>query len=411
MREPPGVEVDREKQPRRRSIGPRELIALLSLTMALTAISIDMMLPAFGEMRSTFGMDADSPRISATVTALFIGLASAQILYGPFSDRFGRRPVLFTGFGLYAIGAAGSALAPTFGLLLVSRFLWGAGAAGARVVSLAIVRDSYRGDQMARIMSLLTAVFITVPVLAPSIGAGIIAFLPWRAIFWFCVIYVTVVAGWAVLRLPETLDPSARIPLRFDRVARTARAVLSQRTAMAYAAATMLLFGVFSSYLGSSQVIVDDVFDLGSRFPLIFGGMALLMGVAALTNASVVERFGARRIVHAVMTAYVVAAVALVGLALATHGRPGFWPFTIVLASLLFSNALLNPNLSTLAMEPMGEMAGTASALIGTAQIGGGALIGSFIDGAYDGTVTPMATAFLAMGVLAWLVIRWVPRD
>lgn len=403
--------MERANQRRPRSIGPRELIALLSLTMALGAISIDMMLPAFGQMRASFGMDPDSPQISATITALFIGLASAQILYGPLSDRFGRRPVLFAGFGLYAAGAAGAALAPNFGLLLASRFLWGTGAAGSRVISLAIVRDSYRGDQMARIMSLLMAVFITVPVLAPSIGAGIIAFLPWRAIFWFCVIYATVVAGWAVLRLPETLDPILRIPLRFDRVAKAARAVLSQRAAMAYTAAMMLLFGVFSSYLGSSQVIVDDVFGLGARFPQVFGGMALLMGVAALGNAAVVERFGARRIVRTVLTGYVLAAGALVGVSLAGHGRPGFWPFTMVLALLLFSNALLSPNLSTLAMEPMGEMAGTASALIGTAQIGGGALIGSFIDRAYDGTVNPLAMAFLAMGVLAWLVVRWAPQD
>lgn len=403
--------MERANQRRPRSIGPRELIALLSLTMALGAISIDMMLPAFGQMRASFGMDPDSPQISATITALFIGLASAQILYGPLSDRFGRRPVLFAGFGLYAAGAAGAALAPNFGLLLASRFLWGTGAAGSRVISLAIVRDSYRGDQMARIMSLLMAVFITVPVLAPSIGAGIIAFLPWRAIFWFCVIYATVVAGWAVLRLPETLDPILRIPLRFDRVAKAARAVLSQRAAMAYTAAMMLLFGVFSSYLGSSQVIVDDVFGLGARFPQVFGGMALLMGVAALGNAAVVERFGARRIVRTVMTGYVFAAGALVGISLAGDGRPGFWPFTMVLALLLFSNALLSPNLSTLAMEPMGEMAGTASALIGTAQIGGGALIGSFIDRAYDGTVNPLAMAFLAMGVLAWLVVRWAPQD
>jgi len=383
------------------------MIALLSLTMALTAISIDLMLPAFGEMRAFFGMDPDSSEISATVTALFVGLAAAQMIYGPLSDRFGRRPLLFVGFGLYVTGAVGAALAPTFGLMLVSRVIWGAGAAGARVVSLAIVRDSYRGDQMARIMSLLMAIFIMVPVLAPSIGAGIVVILPWQAVFWFCVLYATVVAGWCAIRLPETLDPAARIPLRFERVSRAARAVLSQRAAMAYALALMLLFGVFSSYLGSSQVIVDDVFGLGDRFPLVFGGLAALMGVAALANAAVVERFGSQRIVHSVVGGYVVAAVALVVLSVTTGGRPGFWPFILILALLLFANAILTPNLNTLAMDPMGEMAGTASALIGTAQIGGGALIGTLIDRAYDGSVTPLAIAFLVVGLLSWPAIRW----
>jgi len=390
-----------------RSIGPRELIALLSLTMALTAISIDLMLPAFGEMRAAFDMDPDSSEISATVTALFIGLASAQVFYGPLSDRFGRRPVLFAGLGLYVLGAAGAALSPSFGLLLASRVLWGAGAAGARVVSLAIVRDSYSGDQMARIMSLLMAVFILVPVLAPSIGAGIIAFLPWRAVFWFCVFYAGAIATWSFLRMPETLDPASRIPLAFGRVATTARAVLSQREAMAYAVAGMLLFGVFSSYLGSSQVIVDDIFGLGERFPLVFGGLAAVMGVAALANAAVVERLGTRRIVDVVLTGYVLAAIALVVLSVTGDGRPEFWPFMVTVAMLLFANALLSPNLNTLAMDPMGDMAGTASALIGTGQIGGGALIGSFIDRAYDGTVTPLAAAFLGVGVLTWTVVRW----
>lgn len=383
------------------------MIALLSMTMALTAISIDLMLPAFGEMRTTFAMDPDSSAISATVTALFIGLASAQIFYGPLSDRFGRRPVLFAGFALYALGAAGSALAPTFGLLLASRFLWGAGAAGARVVSLAIVRDSYRGDQMAKLMSLLMAVFIIVPVLAPSIGAVIITFLPWRAVFWFCVIYVAAVGTWGWLRMPETLDPAARIPLQFGRVAQAAKAVVTQRAAMAYAIAMTLLFGVFSSYLGSSQVIVDDIYGLGDQFPLVFGGMAALMGIAALGNAAVVERFGSRRIVDVILTVYLLAAVGLVILSIAGDGRPGFWPFTIILALVLVSNSLLGPNLNTLAMDPMGAMAGTASALIGTAQIGGGAIIGSFIDRAYDGTVTPMAIGFLVVGFLSWVVVHW----
>lgn len=399
--------MDHSDQQQRRIPGPRQMIALLSLMMALTAISIDLMLPAFGEMRSSFGMAPDSSEISATVTALFLGLASAQILYGPLSDRFGRRPLLFAGFSLYTIGAVGSALAPSFGLLLVSRFVWGTGAAGARVVSLAIVRDTYRGDQMARIMSLLMAVFIVVPVIAPSLGAGIIAILPWRALFWFCVLYVAVVAIWTVTRLPETLPPGIRIPLRFGRVARAARAVVTQQTAMAYALALMLLFAVFSSYLGSSQVIIDDVFGLKDRFPLIFGSLAALMGLAAIGNATFVERFGARRIVDVALTSYVLAATALVGLAVATDGRPGFWPFAVILAALLIANSLLTPNLNTLAMDPMGSMAGTASAVIGTAQIGGGAVIGSVIDRAYDGTITPLAAAFLAVSLLAWMVVRW----
>jgi len=389
-----------------RGIRRVELLALLSLTMALTAISIDLMLPAFGEMRAAFGMDPDSPRISATITVLFVGLAGAQMLYGPLSDRFGRKPVLYAGMGLYALGAVGAALAPSFGLLLVSRFLWGVGSAGARVISLAIVRDTYEGDQMARMMSLLMAVFILVPVMAPSIGAAIITVLPWRAVFWFCVVYVGVVAVWS-MRLPETLPPSKRISLSFEGISKAARVVVTQRAAMAYSVAMMLLFGVFASYLASSQLIFDDVFDMADRFPLVFGGLAAVMGVTALVNASIVQRFGARRIVRHAIVGYMAIAGVLVAVALSTGGRPGFWVFAGLLAPLLSMNALLSPNLNALAMEPMGEVAGTASALIGTAQVGGGALLGSLIDSAYDGTITPLAVAFLGFGILIWMIVRW----
>jgi DHA1 family bicyclomycin/chloramphenicol resistance-like MFS transporter len=192
-------------------IGRRELLALLSLTMALTALSIDLMLPAFGEIRAAFGMEPDSSDVAAMVTVFMIGLASVQLLYGPFSDRFGRKPMLYAGFALYALGAAGAALAPSFGLLLLSRFLWGVGAAGPRVIGLAIVRDTYQGDQMARAMSFIMAVFILVPVLAPSVGAAILSFAPWRAVFWFCVIYLVGMALW-VLRLPETVSWSPSAP-------------------------------------------------------------------------------------------------------------------------------------------------------------------------------------------------------
>jgi DHA1 family bicyclomycin/chloramphenicol resistance-like MFS transporter len=179
---------------------------------------------------------------------------------------------------------------------------------------------------------------------------------------------------------------------------------------MAYALAMTLLFGVFSSYLGSSQLIIDDVFGLDDMFPIIFGGLAVLMGIANLANASIVERIGAGRIVEWVTTAYVAAGAGFVAVSAASGGSPGFWSYTALLAVLLMMNSLLVPNLSTLAMDPMGAVAGTASGIIGTLQIGGGALLGSLIDRAYDNTVTPLAVGFLAAGVLSWLVVRWAAR-
>ncbi|HSG79683.1 MAG TPA: multidrug effflux MFS transporter [Acidimicrobiia bacterium] len=376
-----------------------ELVGLLSMTMALTALSIDLMLPAFGEIRAAFAIDPDSSQAAALVTSFMVGLGIVQVVYGPFSDRFGRKPVIYVGFAVFAAGALGSALAPSFGLLLLSRFVWGLGAAGPRVITLAIVRDTHRGDEMAKVMSLLMAVFILVPVFAPGIGAVIVSVAPWRAIFWFCVAYVGVCALW-MLRLPETLDPRHRIELRFDGVRRAALTVIRHRAAMAYAAAIMVMFGVFVSYLATSELFIDDVFDLGDRFPLIFGVFAAGMGVAVLSNISIVGRFGARSVVRVGLVGYVATASALVGVAMASGGRPSFWVFGPLLGVMLGMHALLVPNMNALAMEPMGTVAGTASALIGTAQTGGGALLGSIVDRAYDGTVRPLAVAFMVSGTV-----------
>jgi DHA1 family bicyclomycin/chloramphenicol resistance-like MFS transporter len=193
-------------------MGQRELLTLMSAIMALMALGIDTMLPAFDEIRTAFNLGDSSPRAGQVITVFFMGLAIAQLVWGPIADRFGRKPVLYAGSIIYVIGAVGSALAPTFELLLLSRFVWGLGAAGARVVATAIIRDRFEGSQMAKAMSQVMAVFMLVPILAPSIGAGLIAIFPWRSIFWFCAVFALAIGLWS-LRMRESLDPGNRRPL------------------------------------------------------------------------------------------------------------------------------------------------------------------------------------------------------
>ena len=165
---------------RPRTISQREFIAMLAAISATMALGIDMTLPAFTDIRVGFGLAADSPRVSLTVTLYFLGVASAMLFYGPFTDRFGRKPVLYTGLGLYVLGALGSALAPTFGVLIVSRFIWGIGAAGPRALALAIGRDLYEGDRLARILAVVASVFMVVPAFAPLLGKAVLSFGSWR---------------------------------------------------------------------------------------------------------------------------------------------------------------------------------------------------------------------------------------
>jgi DHA1 family bicyclomycin/chloramphenicol resistance-like MFS transporter len=392
-----------------RQLGNTEFVALVSMIMALGALSIDLMLPAFPDIRADFGLAADSTQVSGIISAFLLGLAVGQIPYGPFSDRFGRKPVLYVGFGIYALGAAGAALAPSLPLVLAARFVWGLGAAGPRVLAISMVRDVSEGDRMARTLSFVMAVFILVPILAPSLGALINAVAPWRTLFWFCVVFVMAVGLWA-LRLPETQDPSDRLELRFDGIARAAREVMKNRTTAGYTLAMTASFGAFVSYLATSEIIVGEVFGRAEIFPIVFGGFAAVMGAAMLGNARIVEKIGSKVLVHRVLLGYVVIASMLVALSVVTDGRPPFILFLVGFAAMLSMHGLLIPNFNTVAMTPMGHVAGTASAIIGTVSTAGGTLLGALFDRTFNSTITPLSIAFFTMGVTALAAVTWAER-
>jgi DHA1 family bicyclomycin/chloramphenicol resistance-like MFS transporter len=382
-------------------VGRTEFVVMMASTMALTALSIDLMLPAFDEMRTDFGLASDSTDIAATITVFFIGLAIAQLLYGPLADRFGRKPVLYGGLLIFVLGAIGSALADSLSGLLAFRFVWGVGAAAPRVISFSIIRDIYEGDRMARVMSFIAAVFILVPVVAPGIGALLLRFASWRFLFWLTAALAGLVGLW-ILRLPETLDPAYRLErLKVRSVARAARIVVTNRQAVGYTVAMTFVFGAFVSYLASSELVWEEVYGRGDQFPLIFGALALAIGIAVLTNGVVVDRVGARRIIHAALFAYVATSGLALVVAIVGEGSPNFWLFVVLLGLPLVSHGLLIPNANALAMAPLGHVAGTASAIIGAFSIMGGAILGTVIDRAFDGTVTPMITGFFLASLAA----------
>jgi MFS transporter, DHA1 family, multidrug resistance protein len=390
--------------------GPRELTALLAMSMSLTALGIDIMLPAFTDIRTDLGLPEGSTAVTGLVTAYFLGLAIGQLGYGPVADRFGRRRSLYIGYGIYGIGALLAALAPNLTLLLVSRFIWGLGAAGPRVAALAMVRDRFQGDRMARTMSSIMAVFILVPIVAPTVGAGVVSVVSWRWLFALCALSAGALSLWA-LRLPETLRPEHRIDrLRFGPVARATRVVFSNRSTVAYMLAMTALFGAFTSYIGSSEVIIGETFGRGDAFPVIFGGIAAVMGLAMVTNGRIVERFGIRRLGHVALLAYLGLAGLYLATALATGGRPPLAVFIVGTAAMLACHAFLIPNLNTVAMDPMGAVAGTASSVIGAVQMAGGAVLGSVLDRAYDGTILPLVTGFFVCGVVALALVLWAER-
>lgn len=386
--------------------GRVEFTALLAMSMALAALGIDLLLPAFGAVRTELGLAPDSTAVAGLVTTYFLGLAIGQLFYGPVSDRYGRKPLMFTGFAVYAVGALATAAAPTLPLLLGARFLMGLGAAGPRAITLAIVRDRYEGEQMSKVMSLIMAVFILVPIVAPTIGAAGIALASWRWLFVACAVAAVAMTVW-LTRMVESLAPENRRELRFERILQAARVVVSDRTTVGYTLAMTAMYAGFTAYIGSSEIIFGEVFGAGERFPLYFGVLASVMGVAMFVNSRVVVRVGSRRLSHAVMLVYVGASGVLLLAGLLGGGRPPLWLFLVLMAITLASHALAIPNFNSLAMGPMGAVAGTASSLIGTVQVAAGALFGALLDQAFDGTTIPISAGFLGFGLLALAAARW----
>lgn len=383
----------------------REFIALMSMTMASAALAIDMMLPAFPAMRAEFGLGADSNAVALVITAFFLGLGAGQPVWGPLSDAVGRKRVLWIGLGLYGLAAAGAVLAPTLPLLLVLRFLGGFGAAALRVVALGIVRDAFAGAEMAKALSYIMAVFVLVPIIAPTLGTAILLTgVSWHGIFVVLAAFAGVLAMW-LTRLPETLPVEGRIPLRWSSVWQALLVVARHRFAMSLTLAQTAAFGFFFSFIASSQLIISDVLDLATWFPLIFAASAAVLGTGVLLNPRILDRFGLRGAVRVAVAIYLVGTIGFAVVALLTGGRPPLALYMVGVVPILFAQALLIPNLNSSAMVPMGRIAGTAAAVIGSIATLGGAALGAGIDRLYDGTLTPLALAGAAAGLVvlaAW---------
>jgi len=395
-----------DTEPTQTKLGHVEFIALISMTMALAALAIDITLPSFGDMRTEFGLAADSNAIAPAITFSLIGLALGQILWGPLSDALGRKAILYVGIGVYIVGAAGAAISPSLMVLYASSFVIGFGASSARVVALSVVRDIYVGHRMAKTMSLVMAVFLLVPLLAPSLGAGLRALSSWRFVYVFVGLAGATVLLWST-RLSETLPPDRRIPLDLPRLGAAFKFVLTNRLTMGYTIAQGFVFGFFASYLASSEIIIRDVFGLAPWFPLIFSGFAVLLGAAILVNNQMLNRFDLRTMLRFAFGLFLVGSIVFASMAIITGGSPSFLVYVVTLAPLITVYALLLPNLNSAALIPMGPVAGTASALIGMISILGGSIIGSFIDRAFNGTITPFAVSSAVVGIIAFGFFVW----
>jgi DHA1 family bicyclomycin/chloramphenicol resistance-like MFS transporter len=391
-----------------RGPGTREFVALMAALMASNALAIDSMLPALPQIGDALGVGEENRR-QLVITSYLLGFGAAQLLYGPLSDRYGRKWLLAGSLALYGAFGLLAGLASSFELLLGLRFMQGVAAAATRVLVMAVVRDRYSGSGMARIMSITMIVFMIVPVLAPSLGQAVLAFATWRHIFIFLGVYGAVLAIWLVLRLPETLAPENRRPLSARSIGEAAWLTLRIRQSIGNTMGQTLLMGALFAFINSIQQIVFDVFERPELIGLVFACIAAPMTLSSYANSRLVMRYGSRRLLLVALSCFT--AVALAHLIVAELVTEDIWLFVIMQAATMVFFGMIGANAGALAMEPLGHVAGTASSLQGTITTIGGAFIGFIIGQSFDGTTIPFLIGFTSCGAVALAICFWANRQ
>ena len=388
-----------------------EFVALMAMLVATVAFSIDAMLPALPDIADDLTPDAPN-RAQLVLTSFVLGMGTGTLFTGPLSDAFGRRPIIMAGAALYICGAAAAAASTSLETLLLARLIQGLGAAGPRVVALAIIRDLYSGRQMAKLVSFVMVIFTLVPAFAPSLGAVIAAVAGWRGIFAAFVIFCATGVAWLLARQEETLPPQARRPFRPVLLWAGIVEVFSNRQVVMTMVVQALAFGMLFTMLVSTQPVFDVVFGRAESFPLWFGAIALMSGTASVLNAALVERLGMRFLVSVTLGAQVIASgvmCVLVGFDL-LGDTALFAVFVVWTTSVFFQAGLTIGNLNALAMEPMGHLAGMTASITGSVATVSAVLIAAPIGLAFNGTPFPLAVGLFCLAILASLAMRAVPK-
>ncbi|MBY6014128.1 multidrug effflux MFS transporter [Qipengyuania gaetbuli] len=392
---------------RRAPIGERELIWMMALLMALNAFGIDAILPALDVLAGDLG--AEGNRRQFVVGAYLLAAGIGTLVPGAVADRYGRRPVLFVALFLYIVLSIACALVTSFDGLVALRAAQGFFAAGIIALPPAIIRDRVGGDRMARMMSLIFVIFLLVPAVAPSVGQGVLVLMgDWRWIFVSMAVAGVAMSAWVYFRLPETLHEEDRQEIRIPVIARNMKAALTLRETIGYTLGSALVFGGLFGFINSSQQLIGEAFGAGDRFPLIFAICAGCMALANWSNSRIVERFGARKVSHATLFAFI--AIAAAQYYFANQPDETLWTFVPLMAANMSLLGFIGANFGSIALQPFRHIAGAASSAQGFLRMTSGALLGAFVGFAYDGTARPLALALLVTAVLSLAFVLFSER-
>lgn len=384
-------------------LGTQELVALMALLMSFVALSIDAMLPALDAIQAHFAFPDPNDK-QFVVSMIFAGMSAGLIFYGPLSDAFGRKPIFCLGISIFVVGTLIALFAHSYTVFLSGRFIQGLGAASSRVITTAMIRDQFSGKEMARIMSFIVIIFILVPAIAPLIGQGVLFVAGWKWIFGLFLLLAFTAGAWLVIRQPETHPVEARVLLRFSTLRRAFGETVGNKVSRGYTLASGFIFGAMVGFLSSSQQILQVKFALGDLFAFGFAGLALSVGVASYLNSRLVMRFEVERICQITLAGMGGAGLLFILLSEIAELSLGFGGTYVYLMTNLFCIGLLFPNFNTLAITPLGHIAGLAGSVISTVQNFMAVAIGTLIGQAYDGTLFPLALGFTVCSLMSLVI-------
>ena len=399
----PSAPIPAARAGQRPPLGERELLWMMAMLMALNAFGIDAILPALDALADDLGVAGNARQFVIGVYLLTGGIGS--LVPGALADRFGRRPILLGAVAIYVALSAASALAPSYDALIALRAAQGFFAAAIIALPPAIIRDRVGGDRMARMMSLIFVIFLMVPAIAPSIGEAILQLGSWRAIFAAMALLGIAVGLWVHLRLPESLAPAHRQPIRPGAIAANMLRALSTPSVTGYVLGSALVFGALFGFINSAQQLISHTFGAGPIFPLVFAACAGSMALASWSNSRIVERFGARRVSHTALFAFI--AVSSAQVIFAFQPQEALWQFAPLMAINMALLGFIGSNFGAIAMTPFFAIAGAASSAHGFVRMTMAALLGGAIGYAYDGTARPLALALLASGLACLVLVLW----
>jgi DHA1 family bicyclomycin/chloramphenicol resistance-like MFS transporter len=393
-------------------MGQVEFIAMIAMLFATIAFSIDSMLPALPTIAAELTPEIPN-KAQLILTSFVLGMGLGTMVAGPLSDSFGRRRIIVIGSVIYCIAAAVAYFAPTLETMLLARVVQGLGVAAPRVVSLALVRDLYKGREMARVVSFAMMIFTLVPAIAPLAASGIIAAFGWRAIFVTFVLFSGLSLIWLMARQPETLPLESRRPFRAAPLIAALREVLSHRTIVTTIAVQTLVLGSLFGMLSSAQPVIDVQFGRADSFPLWFALVALCAGLASPTNAALVGRLGMRYLVTATLISQIIISGAMLVLTLSGLMPAGlaFAAFIFWMISVFAMAGLTLGNLNALALEPVGHIAGMAASVAGSISTVLAVAIAAPLGLAFNGNYVPLVSGISVMAVLALALMLSIPRD